>query len=46
MIRLLEIWDIIKEHMPRNEWLMLQDVYDLVSRNCQLDDEDFEPQSS
>ena len=45
MIRLLEIWDIIKEHMPRNEWLTLQDVYDLVSRNRQLDDEDFESQS-
>ena len=45
MIRLPEIWDIIKEHMQRNEWLSLQDVYDLVSRYCQLDDEDFEPQS-
>lgn len=45
MIRLSEIWDIIKERMPRNEWLKLQDIYDLVSRNCQLDDEDFESQS-
>ena len=31
--------------MPKDEWLSLQDVYDLVSRHCQLDDEDFEPQS-
>ncbi len=45
MIRSSEIWDIIKERMPRNELLTLQDVYDLVSRNCQLDDEDFESQS-
>ena len=45
MIRLSEIWDIIKERMPRNELLTLQDVYDLVSRNCQLDDEDFGSQS-
>jgi len=45
MIRSSEIWDIIKVRMPRNELLMLQDVYDLVSRNCQLDDEDFGSQS-
>ena len=44
MIRLHEIWDVIKERMPRNEWFKLQDIYDLVSRNCQLDDEDFESQ--
>ena len=31
--------------MPRNEWLTLQNVYDLVSHNRQLDDEDFESQS-
>lgn len=45
MIRSSEIWDIIKERMLRNELLTLQDVYDLVSRNWQLDDEDFESQS-
>ena len=45
MIRLLEIWDIIKRHVPKSEWIPLQDIYELVSRNCRLDDEDFEPQS-
>ena len=45
MIRLSEIWDIVKERMPRNELLTLQDVCDLVSRNCQLDAEDFGSQS-
>jgi len=45
MIRLSEIWDIIKERMPRNELLSLQEVYDLISRNYQLDDEDFASQS-
>ena len=45
MTRLPKIWDIIKRYMPKDEWLSLQDVYDLVSRHCQLDDEDFEPQS-
>jgi hypothetical protein len=45
MIRLPEILDIIKRHMPKNEWIPLQNIYELVSRNAQLDDEDFEPQS-
>ncbi len=45
MIRLPEIWDIIKHHMPKSEWIPLQDIYELVSRNGRLDDEDFEPQS-
>ncbi len=45
MIRLPEIWEIIKSHMPRNEWHSLQDIYDLVNRCGQLDEEDFEPQS-
>ena len=31
--------------MPKNKWLHLQDVYDLIRRNGQLDDEDYEPQS-
>lgn len=45
MIRLPDIWDIIKINMPINEWITLQDIYGLVSRYGQLDDEDFEPQS-
>ena len=45
MIRLPEIWDIIKTHMPRDEWTQIQDIYELVRRNGQLDDEDFQPQS-
>jgi len=45
MIRLPEIWGIIKYHMPKDEWILLQDIYELVNRNGQLDDEDFEPQS-
>jgi len=31
--------------MPKGEWISLQEVYDLVSRNAQLDKEDYEPQS-
>jgi len=45
MIPLPEIWEIIKDHMSRNEWLSLQDIYNLVARYGQLDDEDYEPQS-
>lgn len=45
MIRLTEIWNIIKGHMIRNEWISLQNIYDLVARYGQLDDEDYEPQS-
>ncbi len=46
MIKLPEIWNIIKWRMPKNEWLSLQEVYNLISRHVQLDDEDYEPQSS
>lgn len=45
MIRQPEIWEIIKCLMPKNEWLSLQELYDLVSRNAQLDKEDYESQS-
>lgn len=45
MIKLSEIWNIIKWHMPRNEWLSLQEVYDLISRHTQFDDEDYAAQS-
>jgi len=45
MLHLPQIWEIIKNNMPMNEWLSLQEIYDLVSRYGQLDDDDFEPQS-
>ena len=45
MIQLPEIWDIIRCKMPKDKWLALQDIYELVSRNGQLDNEDLEPQS-
>ena len=45
MIRLPEIWNILKGHMIRNEWISLQNIYELVARYGQLDDEDYEPQS-
>lgn len=45
MIRLPEIWNIIKSKLHRGEWISLQEVYELVSQNAELDDEDFDPQS-
>lgn len=45
MIRQPEIWGIIKDHMPKNEWTSLQGIYALVMRYRELDNEDFEPQS-
>lgn len=45
MIRLREIWGILRTHIPKNEWLSLQDIYDLVRRYGNLDNEDFEPES-
>jgi hypothetical protein len=45
MIRLPEIWDIMVMKMPQNEWVSLQDIYAIVKRNHQLDDEDYLPQA-
>ncbi len=45
MIRLPEIWDIIRTHMPRRQWILLNDIYTMVERHRNLDDGDFEPQS-
>lgn len=45
MLQAAKIWDTIVKHMPRNQWFHLQDIYTLVDKNVQLDNEDFEPQS-
>jgi len=45
MTRLPEIWKCIKTHMPKGQWIDLQDIYKTVSRSCVLDREDFESQS-
>ncbi|MBN2267779.1 MAG: hypothetical protein JW725_05595 [Candidatus Babeliaceae bacterium] len=31
--------------MPRNQWIELQGIYDLVSAGVSLDKEDYQPQS-
>jgi hypothetical protein len=45
MIRHPEIWDILQTHMQKGSWVSLQDIYQLVEHNANLDTEDFEPQS-
>lgn len=45
MIHLPEIWDIIQTQMPRERWVPLQEIYQIVERYGELDAEDFEPQS-
>lgn len=44
MLHLPEIWKIIKDNLPNNVWVTLQDIYRTIENNCILDDEDFEPQ--
>lgn len=45
MTRLPEIWKSMKSHVPNGQWIDLHDIYKIVSSNCALDNEDFEPQS-
>ncbi len=45
MIHSFKIWDIIQSQMPRGQWVSLVDIYDLVERYGNLDEEDFKPQS-
>ncbi len=45
MTHLPEIWDCIRSKLPRGRWISLEDIYYLVERHLNLDDEDFEPQS-
>lgn len=45
MLHQPKIWDIIRRHMPRGQWVSLSRIYRLVEDNAQLDSEDFQPQS-
>ena len=40
-----EIWEYIKNNMPRGEWVPLDDIYRLIEGNIALDKEDYEWQS-
>lgn len=45
MTHLPDIWACIKEYLPRNRWVPLEDIYVLIQRNIRLDYEDEQPQS-
>jgi hypothetical protein len=44
MIHLPEVWNIITTHIPKGLWISLDDIYQIVKRYGNLDDEEFEPQ--
>ena len=45
MTHLPEIWDCIKNRMPKGQWVALDDIYNLVENTLDLDKEDHEWQS-
>lgn len=45
MLHLAEIWSIIKKYMPRDRWVSVEEIRDLVESNATLDTEDFEPEA-
>ena len=45
MTHLPEIWDCIKNRMPKGQWVALADIYHLVENTLDLDKEDHECQS-
>ena len=45
MTRLPEIWDCIRNNLPKGRWIVLGDIYSLIEKNINLDEEDYEWQS-
>lgn len=45
MTRLPEIWIIIQNRTPKNQWISLDEIYQVVQQHGNLDNEDYEPQS-
>jgi len=45
MIHLPEIWVIIQNNVTRNRWISLEEIYQIIQRYGELDNEDYEPQS-
>jgi hypothetical protein len=40
---LQEIWIVINEKLPRDEWILLQSIYEIIQKNTQLKPDDFLP---
>lgn len=45
MLHQPEIWKIIKDNLPNDVWVTLQEIYKIIERNVNLNDDDFEPQA-
>jgi len=45
MLRLPEIWDIIRKNLSKEKWTSLEEIYRIVERTANLDNEDWEPQA-
>ena len=45
MLRLPDIWDVIRGKLSKEKWTSLEEIYRIVERNSNLDDEDLEPQA-
>ena len=45
MTRLPEIWGCIRNNLPKGQWIALGDIYSLIEKNINLDEEDYEWQS-
>lgn len=45
MTRLPEIWDCLRNNLAKGKWIALGDIYSLIGKNINLDEEDYEWQS-
>ena len=45
MLRLPEIWDVIRKNLSKEKWTSLEEIYRIIERNTNLDGEDYEPQA-
>jgi hypothetical protein len=45
MLHQLEIWRIIRDNLPNNVWVPLEDIYRIIAEKSVLDGEDFEPEA-
>ncbi len=45
MTRSPEIWDFIRNNLPKGKWFSLKEIYRLIKTNIDLDEDDYEGQS-
>jgi hypothetical protein len=45
MLRLPDIWDVIRQNLSKETWTSLEGIYRIVERNTHLDNDDFGPQA-